>query len=180
MSITIASFFTGSLVRVYSWVIMLGQGGVVNSALYALGFQPFRFIGTDAAIIIGLVHFSLPLAILVLVGPIKNVDPTVEEAAWTLGADPITAFIRVTLPLCMPGVFAVFVILYAWNATAFIVPMILGAGAHLFIANIIYTKFIDATNFPMGSAVSLVFIFISLLFFGLAGVLTKKLGQAYG
>jgi len=177
MSITIASFFTGTLVRVYSWVIMLGQGGVVNTVLYALGFERLRLIGTDTAIILGLIHSSLSLAILVLVGSIRNVDPSVEQAAWTLGADPITTFIRITLPLSMPGILAAFVILYAWDATAFLVPMILGAGTHLFIANLIYDKFMSTTNFPMGSAISVVFILISLLFFSLSSALAKKLGR---
>ena len=182
LTVLVATFFINSIVKVYSWVIMQGDAGLINEILTALGYSKVRFLGTDEAVIIGLIYFLFPIATMALIGPIKNVDSTLEQAAGNLGATNTQVFFDVTLPLSMPGTIAATLLCYALAVSAFIIPMFLGSGIVLMMSNIIFSRYSESFNYPGGAALAMVFL-ATILFiaFGINRLLTKRLkGFGYG
>jgi putative spermidine/putrescine transport system permease protein len=133
-------------------------------------------LGTDLAVAIGLVYFLFPIATMALVGPINNVDQTLEQAAANLGAANTKAFFDITLPLSMPGIIASTLLTYALAVSSFIAPMFLGSGIAPMMSNIIYLRYSETFNYPGGSALAVVLLVTSLsIAYGLNKVLTKRL-----
>lgn len=162
ITLTVMTLFLGGMVRVVSLVVLLGGQGLLNSALVFFGFQPVALIGTEAGVLVGLVHFQVSIAVLALVGAIQNVDPHLEEAAQGLGASRIRTFFEVTLPLSGPGILAAVILSFAGAVSAFTIPLFLGKGIVNMISNLIYDRFSDILNFPEGSALAVILLAISL------------------
>lgn len=172
----VTSFFLNGIVKVYSWVVVLGDTGLVNSAARFIGLHGTRLLGTDSAVIIGLVYFLSPIAAMALIGPIKNVDPSLEESSMNLGADLTKTFFRVTLPLSMPGIIAATLLTYALGVSAFMIPAFLGRGIVLFMSNIVYNRFSDTFNYPGGAALGVVLLAITILIaYGVNKIMTTRL-----
>jgi putative spermidine/putrescine transport system permease protein len=176
LTTTIALFFVSTTTKVYSWVVILGDAGVVNSIMMFLGFHQTRYLGSDAAIIIGLIYFLIPIATLALIGPIKNVDPLLEQGAMNLGATMTKTFLRITLPLSMPGIIASTLLVYAIGVSSFIIPAFLGRGLVFMMANVIYKRFSETFNYPGGAALSVVLVGTTLFMaYGIGAIMMKKM-----
>jgi len=156
--LTLLPFFTGAVIRAYSWILMLGNEGFLNGVLVRLGIipSPYQFLFTQKGVIIGLVHFSMPVMILILAAALSHVDPNYERSAQSLGAGPVRTFWTVTLPLSMPGIVSGGLVIFAWTCSAFPTPALVGGGRVKMIANVVEDLALEAFNWPGGAAFAMV------------------------
>jgi len=159
-------FWTSYLIRIFSWMLILMERGVLNSVLLGLGIisQPVRLLFTPLAVVVGMTYSALPFMILPIYSVLKGINPDLIQAAKTLGANELQAFVEVTLPLSMPGVLAGSVMVFIQGAGNFLAPAILGGTGADLMANVIANRFIEAFNWPFGSALSMVFLVVMLVF----------------
>src|SRR5258705_1864168 len=113
-------------------------------------------------VLIGLVHFSMPTMILILAAAISNIDPAYERAAESLGARPSRVFLRVTLPLSLPGIVSGTLVVFAWTFSAFATPELLGGGRVKMIANVVKDLALDTFNWPGSGAFAIVALAVTL------------------
>jgi len=150
-------FWTSYLIRIFLWKVILGYNGVVNGSLLGLGIieEPLTFILYNAnAVVITLAHAWAPFAILPIFVSLSRIDTSLLEAARDLGDGPIRRFLRVTLPLSMPGVVAASLIVFIPTVGDYVTPRLLGGTDGLMIANMIQIQFGKANNAPLGSALA--------------------------
>ena len=153
----ILPFWTNSLIRIYGMKIFLGVRGVLNNTLISLGIidTPIRIINTEIAVIIGLVYILLPFMILPLYSAIEKLDGRLLEAAKDLGADTVQRFVRIILPLTMPGIIAGCLLVLLPAMGMFYVADLLGGAKVLLVGNVIKSEFLVSRNWPFGSAISI-------------------------
>ena len=158
-------FWTSSMVRTYSWVILLHASGIVNKFLMAIGLisEPLQLLYNDFAVTLGIVYILLPFGILPLYSAIEKLDKSLIEASNDLGAKPYKTFINVTLPLTSSGIFASVILTFIPSLGYYFTADILGGGKTLMIGNLIKNQFTTAKNWPFGAAISLVLITITIL-----------------
>jgi putative spermidine/putrescine transport system permease protein len=159
----VVSFFMNAIVRLYSWILMLGDYGVINSTLALLHLPTLNLLHTDFGIEIAIVQWTLPVVVLTLVGSFRNLRPALLEASESLGATRVGTFFHVTLPLTLPGVISAFLLAYTLNMGAFTVPVILGGGIVNMLASQIYSTFLAIDNYPLGATLSVMLLLTSLL-----------------
>lgn len=164
-------FWTSYLMRIFLWKVILGYNGVVNGSLMGLGIieSPIREIAySQNAVIITLAHAWVPFAILTIFVALEKIDRSLLEAAEDLGDGPFRRFIRITLPLAMPGVVAATVIVFIPTIGDYVTPRLVGGPNGLMISNMIELQFKKANNAPLGAALALSAMFlvtlISLIF----------------
>ena len=165
MAMVIVPFLVSSLIRLFGWINLLRKDGIVNSMLLKMGLiqEPLQLVYNTTGVMIGLVYMLLPFMILPLYSSIEKLDKSLLEACSDLGAKPVTAFFKVTLPLTMPGVFAGSILVFIPALGYFFVTDLLGGNKIQVIGNIIRNQFITARNWPLGSAISIFLIIITLL-----------------
>ena len=153
----ILPFWTNSLIRIYGMKIFLGVRGVLNNTLISLGIidTPNRIINTEIAVIIGLVYILLPFMILPLYSAIEKLDGRLLEAAKDLGAGTVQRFVRIILPLTMPGIIAGCLLVLLPAMGMFYVADLLGGAKVLLVGNVIKSEFLVSRNWPFGSAISI-------------------------
>ena len=158
-------FWSSCLVAYYSWMIVLGKEGLLNTAMIRFGFlsEPIGFLYTPFAILLGLVYFYLPFTVLPLYASLDKVPRSVIEAAYDLGAGRWTAFWKVTFPLSLPGVVAGCILTFIPCLGDFLTVEILGGPRYYLLGNLISNQFMMAQDWPFGSALT------SLLLAGLVG-----------
>ncbi len=164
-------FWTSYLMRIFLWKVILGYNGVVNGSLMGLGIieSPIREIAySQNAVVITLAHAWVPFAILTIFVALEKIDRSLLEAAEDLGDGPFRRFIRITLPLAMPGVVAATVIVFIPTIGDYVTPRLVGGPNGLMISNMIELQFKKANNAPLGAALALSAMFlvtlISLIF----------------
>lgn len=162
--IAIVPLFTGEIVRTYAWLNVLGANGFLNSLLLGLGLieRPLSMMFTTGAVVTGLVHYSMPVMVVILAAAISHIDPAYEKAAASLGAGRLRAFLWVTLPLSLPGIVSGFITIFAWTLSAFATPQLLGGGQVNMIGNLVYQLGLAAFNFPFAAALSLAALVLSI------------------
>jgi spermidine/putrescine transport system permease protein len=160
----IIPFWTSLVVRTYAWKILLGTSGVLNYHLMQLGIiaSPLKILYSTTAVVIGLVHVFLPFMILPLYASIEKLDDSLEEAAQDMGANRIQTFIKVVLPLTMPGVATGCMLTFIMTVNSFLTPDLLGGPGNAMISNVIQSEFFQTFNWPFGSALSVVFMVFAL------------------
>jgi spermidine/putrescine transport system permease protein len=165
MILVIIPFWTNFLVRTYALKQVLASEGLLNSFLMDLQLinQPLDLLFNEFAVIVGLLYGYLPFAILPMYASIEKFDHTLMEAAADLGAPPSRAFLRVMLPMTLPGVVAALVLVFVPVVGAFITPDIMGGGKVEMIGTLINRQFGVARNWPFGSAMSLVLMLLVLI-----------------
>jgi ABC-type spermidine/putrescine transport system permease subunit I len=156
----IAMMFLSILVRVYSLELTFGPVGFMGVISRMLGLAPNNPIFTEMMVIMGLLHYIIPVCALTLTSTIQNVNPSLAAAAETLGAARWKAHLTVTVPLSLRGIMSAFLISYTLCISAFVIPMILGKGRILFVSNLIYSRFSEVANYPSGSAISAVMMIL--------------------
>lgn len=167
-------FWTSYLIRVFLWKVILGFNGVLNTSLQGLGFidEPLTFILYNAnAVVITLAHAFAPFAILPIFVALEKIDRSLLEASQDLGESRVTTFLRVTLPLAMPGVVAAVLIVFIPTIGDYVTPRLVGGPNGLMIANMIQTQFLKLNNAPLGAALAVIAMVmvstIALIFVGL-------------
>jgi spermidine/putrescine transport system permease protein len=155
----IIPFWTSSLIRTYSMITILKPKGVINSILLWTGIisKPIPVLFSDTAVMIGLVYNLLPFMILPLLTNIERLDNKLIDAARDLGANRITTFRRIILPLTMPGILSGCILVFLPAMTIFYIPDLLGGSKSILLGNLIQNQFLIAQNWPLGSAISVVF-----------------------
>jgi putative spermidine/putrescine transport system permease protein len=152
--IIVTPLFLGEVVRTYSWIIVLGNNGFINSMLLNLGLvqQPVQFMFTTFGVVVALVHVTMPVMVIMLAAGLSHIDPAYQKAAESLGAGPIRTFLTVTLPLSMPGVVAGVTTAFAWTFSAFATPQLIGGGRVNMISNLVYQLGFASFNFPFAAS----------------------------
>jgi putative spermidine/putrescine transport system permease protein len=152
--IVVTPLFLGEVVRTYSWIIVLGNNGFINSVLLNLGIvhQPIQFMFTTFGVVVALVHVTMPVMVIMLAAGLSHIDRDYQRAAESLGAGPIRAFLTVTLPLSMPGVVAGVTTAFAWTFSAFATPQLIGGGRVNMISNLVYQLGFASFNFPFAAS----------------------------
>lgn len=161
-------FWTSYIIRVSLWFVILGYGGIVDSALASIGLPPLNLASYSIlSIIIVLAHAYAPFAVLPIFVSLEKVDRSLLEAGQDLGESRWITFLRVTLPLSMPGVIAAALIVFIPTVGDYVTPELVGDGKEPMIANIIEVQLLKLQNFPQGSA----FAVASMLMVGIVSVL---------
>ena len=154
--ITVTPLFLGEVVRTYSWIVVLGNNGFLNSMLLKAGLidAPLQLMFTRLGVVTALVHVTLPVVVIMLAAALAHIDRDYERAAASLGAGPIRAFLTVTLPLSTPGIIASVTTAFAWTFSAFATPQLIGGGRVNMIANLVYQLGFASFNFPFAASLS--------------------------
>jgi spermidine/putrescine transport system permease protein len=165
MILVIIPFWTNFLVRTYALKQVLATEGLLNSFLMNLNLinQPLDLLFNEFAVVVGLIYGYLPFAILPMYASIEKFDHTLMEAASDLGAPPWRSFLRIMLPMTLPGVVAALVLVFVPVVGAFITPDIMGGGKVEMIGTLINRQFGVARNWPFGSAMSLILMLLVLI-----------------
>lgn len=168
-------FWTSFLIRTYAWMFLLRDTGLINTALIATGIisEPLPLLYNDFAVILGLVYGFLPFMVLPLYTNLEKLDPALLEAAADLGAPPLTALARVTLPLCRPGITAGSILVFIPCLGAYLTPDLMGGGKSIMIGTLVQNQFTTARDWPFGAALSL---FLMALTLGLLYFVSKRSG----
>ncbi len=160
--LVILPFWTSLLIRTYAWIVLLNGEGLINRGLESLGLikEPLPLLYNEFAIVLGLVYGYLPLMILPIYSSIERLQPELREASADLGGNPIRTFLRVTLPLTLPGLAAGCIFVFVPSLGNFIVPDLLGGGLSIMVGNLIQAQFLKARDWPFGAVLSLALIAI--------------------
>ena len=161
----ILPFWTSLLLRVYAWVGILRNDGLLNNVLMSLGLidAPLEIYRTDLAVYIGLVYAYLPFFILPLYATLVKLDLRLLEAAYDLGARPWRAFLQVTLPLSMPGVVAGAMLVFIPSVGEYVIPEMLGGANTLMMGRVMWNEFFNNADWPMAAAVTCVMVLLLLI-----------------
>ncbi|MCA3437792.1 MAG: ABC transporter permease [Rhodobacter sp.] len=164
-------FWTSYLIRVFLWKVILGYNGVVNSGLLGLGIisEPLQWINYNVgAVVVTLAHAYAPFAILPIFVALEKIDRSLLEAGQDLGESRFMTFLRVTLPLAMPGVIAAVLIVFIPTIGDFVTPQLVGGPEGRMVANLIQLQYLKLDNYPLGSAIAvsaMVIVTVVSLFF---------------
>ena len=148
------------VVRTLGWQILLGNNGVLNSALQALHItsEPIRLVFTMTGMIIALTHVLVPFMVMSVWATLQKLDPQVEWAGLSLGCSPLRGFRRVVLPQIMPGVLSGSIIVFALSASAFATPALIGGRRLKVVATAAYDEFLGTLNWPLGASIAVLLL----------------------
>jgi spermidine/putrescine transport system permease protein len=169
-------FWTSYLLRVMAWKIMLGSNGVLNSFLIYFGLikEPLTaLLYNRNTVIFTLVYVWIPFTALPILAALQRIDWSLFEAAADLGARPYHQFMRITLPLSLPGVFAAFFMVFIPTIGEYVTPLLVGGSNGFMYGNIIQDFFTKAANWPLGSALSMIMLAATLILVFIATRLIK-------
>jgi putative spermidine/putrescine transport system permease protein len=166
LTVILLPFWTNVLIRCYAWMLMLQKGGVLNELLVNwlhVLTAPLALVFNLTGVIIGMVHYVVPINILVLFSIMKAIDLRLLQAAKGLGANPIRAFAAVFVPLSMPGVRAAAMLIFVISLGFYVTPALLGGRREITVAMLVSTYFSDVLNWGFGSALAAVLLVLSLI-----------------
>ena len=169
-------FLTNSLIRTYGWIILFRKSGIINTGLINLGLieKPLSLMYNNFGIIVGMSYTLLPFMLLPVCSSVLAIDNSVIEAARDLGAKPWQIFKKIILPQTISGVFNGSIMVFIPAIGYFFIADILGGGKTMIIGNLIKNQFLQARNWPFGSAIS---IFLILVTFALVGLYRRVGGK---
>ena len=150
------------LLRTVAWMTLLEDQGIINSLLKSLGFSGVRLMYSNGAVLLGMVYNFLPFMVFPIYTALSKMDMKLLEAAQDLGANPSRTFLRVTMPLSLPGVISGITMVFMPSVTTFFIPRILGGGYTMMFGDLIESKFLTENNWGVGSALSLVMMLLIL------------------
>ncbi|RBP66083.1 putative spermidine/putrescine transport system permease protein [Brevibacterium sanguinis] len=173
IALAIAPLLTSAVARTYGWIAILGDQGVVNDSLMRIGVldAPIQLSNNLLGTTIALVEILMPYAILAMISGFGRISPSLEEAAGSLGASKLKTFVRITLPLSLPGVFTGFLLVFVLAISSFVTPRLLGGGRVFILATEVYNEATQTLNWPLASALSV----ILLVVFGLMIAVYQRL-----
>jgi len=161
------------LVRTYAWISILSDGGILNSIFEFLGLPPIKMMYTDFAVMLGMVYNFLPFMIISIYTVLAKLDKALIHASHDLGANPVQTFLRIVLPLSMPGVISGITLVFLPAVSTFVIPKFLGGGQYMLIGNLIENQFITVGEWNFGSAISLI---MAMIIMG-SMILTRKIDR---
>jgi putrescine transport system permease protein len=157
LMLVVLPFWTSFLIRVYAWMGLLAENGILNQFLRGSGLatDPGTILGTEWAIHLGIVYAYLPFMVLPLYATLEKLDWSLLEAASDLGARPLSAFLTVTLPLSLPGILAGCLLVFIPAVGEFVIPDLLGGTRTLMIGKVLWDEFFTNSDWPLASAVAI-------------------------
>jgi putative spermidine/putrescine transport system permease protein len=167
--VVLSPLLVSIVTRTFGWMLVLGDSGLINSALIHAGFirQPLHLMFNDGAVIVGLLHVFLPLMVLPILTALERIDPAVPEAAGTLGAGRLTIAMRIILPLTSSGIVAGVIIVFSLSMSSYITPALMGGTDSGMITTLIYQQFVVTFNWQFGSVLVAMLLATSLIIVGL-------------
>ena len=162
------------LVRTYAWIGILSDNGLINYLLQLLGFEPQKLLYTDFAVVLGMVYNFIPFMILQIESSLAKLDNSLLDAANDLGADRFHRFMKVTLPLSLPGVISGITLVFLPAVSSFVIPKLMGGGGYMLIGNVIENQFITVGEWNFGSAISMIMAGIIMI----SMYITRKLDKS--
>jgi putative spermidine/putrescine transport system permease protein len=173
--LVLSPLLVGIVIRSYGWTILLGNNGLINRTLTGMGLidRPLPLMYNALGIVIALVHVFLPFMILPIMAGIQGVDPSLESAARSLGASRFTAFRRIVLPLCTPGIQAGCILVFVLSLSAYVTPSLIGGLRVKTMAVTVVDALIDTFQWPWGSALALMLSVTGALFVVIFARLTR-------
>ena len=165
MGLVLFPLLTNSVVRSFAWINILGTNGIINRALLATGLiqEPIQLLYTEFAITIGSLYLFLPLMITTLVGILENIDSEIIEAAETLGASPVVAFMKVIWPLSIPGVIVGSILVFTGTLTAYTTPQLLGGNQNMMMSTFLYQNAMTLGNWQNAGVIALIMIVTTMV-----------------
>lgn len=163
---TVFPFLVSAVVRAYGWMVVLGQNGLLNQLLQAVGLidAPLTIMYTWKAVLIGVVHLLLPYMILSITSVIQSIDENIEYAAHSLGAGPVRTFLKVTLPLSSPGIISGCILVFTLSMTSYVTPKLLGGVKFRMMSTMVNQEVNVNFNWGFASAISYILLFCILIF----------------
>ncbi len=162
------------LVRTYAWIGLLSEGGLFSQILGLFGMEEVEILYTEAAVLIGMVYNFLPFMILQINTSLCKMDQSLLNASADLGANPVQTFLKVTLPLSLPGVINGITLVFLPAISSFFIPKLLGGGQYFLIGNLIENQFITVGEWNFGSAISMIMAAVMMLLMMLVRNLERK------
>jgi putrescine transport system permease protein len=180
LMLIILPFWTSFLIRVYAWIGILKPNGLLNGLLMWLGLidEPLTILHTQTAVYIGVVYSYLPFMILPLYANLTRLDLGLLEAAADLGCRPFEAFLRVTLPLSLPGIVAGSMLVFIPVVGEFVIPDLLGGPDSLMVGKMLWTEFFGNKDWPLASALAVCLLALLVIPFVLLQRLERRLAGA--
>ncbi|MEL7647509.1 MAG: ABC transporter permease [Sedimentibacter sp.] len=165
LAVTLFPLLTNSVVRSFAWITILGKNGVLNSLLMNMKVikAPLSMLYTESAIIIGTVYLFLPILITTVLGVLDNIDNDLIEAAQTLGASYFKSFMKVILPLCVPGILVGSMLVFTGTLTAYTTPQLLGGNKNMMLSTMLYQEASALGNWESAGVIALVMIVLTLI-----------------
>lgn len=164
------------VVRTYAWLVLLGDKGVINQALIAIGLigEPLPINRNFVSVALGLVHISLPLMVLSLISIMERMDRAVLEAGESLGASSFRILTRLHIPLALPGIGAGSLLVFCTVISAFVTPQLLGGNRFSTVSTVIFQKFTFSMNWPLGATLALILLALNGAVIALHGYLFRE------
>ena len=165
LAVSIFPMMTNSVIRSFAWINILGSNGIVNQFLMAVGLadKPVKLLYTEFAIIIGSVYLFLPLMIVTVSGVMENIGDDMMEAAQSLGANRLTAFMEVIFPMSLPGIIVGGILVFTGTLTAYTTPQLLGGNTNMVMATFIYQRAMAVGDWNGAAVISLIMIVVTLI-----------------
>ncbi len=163
LMLIILPFWTSFLLRVYAWMGILADQGLINDFIRWMGFQPLRLLYTHTAVYIGIVYTYVPFMILPLYANMEKMNWELLDAAADLGAKPMTSFFTITLPATSPGILAGSLLVFIPATGEYVIPDLLGGGNVLMIGRVLYNEFNANVDWPVASAVAIALLLLLVL-----------------
>jgi putative spermidine/putrescine transport system permease protein len=173
--LVVLPLFVGNAVRAAGWMVSFGSKGFINAGLMGAGIisTPIEIMYTELAVIIGIAAVNLPFMVLTLSSVIEGIDRAVEEAAFSLGANPWAMFQRVLVPLAMPGILAGTILTFILAMNAYATPVLLGGPKFQTMGPLVYNQFAQQNNWPFGAAISFILMAATLILTAAANILIQ-------
>lgn len=180
IALSLAPLLASVIVRTYGWWVVLNREGALNQALQAIGVidRPLLFLPSTGAIVVGLAHALLPYGVLTIMASLQGVNPGLERAAMSLGANRLRTFLQVTLPLSAPGIAGGFLLTFAIAISAYATPAILGGPATRVMATAIQNFMLELLDWAAGSAMGAILLATSIVLLVLTGAVAGQRRRA--
>lgn len=179
LAVSIFPLMTNSVIRSFAWINILGSNGIINSALMKVGIinTPMKLLYTEFSIVIGSIYLFLPLMIVTVAGVMENISNDMMEAAISLGANRILAFLKVVFPLSIPGIIVGEILVFTGTLTAYTTPQLLGGNKNLVLATLIYQRAMTVSDWTGAAVISLIMIVVTLIVMKSFNALANKMDR---
>ena len=166
--VVVTPLFTSNIVRSFGWMVLLGRRGMINDALVGMGIveRPLPLLFSETSIVIGLSYIMTPFMVLTVSGVLQNIDRTLEEAAQDLGAGRFMTFLKITLPLSMPGIVAGSLIVFTLSVSAYVTPSILSGGKKIVMSILIFQQYGSVFDFNFGATLAITLLITTIVLVG--------------
>jgi len=170
----IAPMWMNFLVRTYAWLTILERNGLMNTVLRRVGLPAIDILYTDAAVLLGMVYNFLPFMVLPIYTALTRMDTKLIEAAQDLGANPRNVFLRLVLPLSVPGILSGITMVFMPSVATFIIPNLLGGRQYFMLGNLIEQQFLTTRNWNFGSVVAVILVLMMFASMAVLSLVDKR------